>query len=139
MPDGRHPPARGEPYGGGMQSASVLVVEDDPSIRALVTEVLRDEGYDVQTANDGARAVDLILNDGLDLILLDLGLPVLDGMEVLRTMEAEDAGIPVVVVSARMDLKDALQAPNVVAAVEKPFDLDALVRTVRSSLRLGSA
>jgi DNA-binding response OmpR family regulator len=108
----------------------VLVIEDDPDIRAMMTEALECEGYDVAQAPDGAEGLRVAREQAPDLILLDLMMPVMDG----RTFRANQrldralARIPVIVVSAlRPDSTSGLDA---VAYLHKPFDLDDLYRLV---------
>lgn len=105
---------------------SVLVVDDDDAIRQAIAEVLRDEGYDVVCAANGAQALhELKKEKRPDLMLLDLMMPVMSGWEVLEELEAnsELSQIPVVVVSA-------MSAPGVAEHLSKPLDLDDLLSTV---------
>ena len=76
----------------------ILVVDDEPHITALVTRALRGEGYDTATADDGPVAVERILQGGVDLVVLDVGLPTMDGFEVLRALR--EAGWPAVISGA---------------------------------------
>src|SRR5580704_15453870 len=106
--------------------ANVLVVDDDEAIREVIAEVLRDEGYAVVCAGNGAQALDeLGRDDQPDLVLLDLMMPVMSGWEVLEHLQAHDdlARIPVVVVSA-------MNAPGAREHLAKPIDLEHLLATV---------
>jgi two-component system, OmpR family, response regulator CpxR len=106
--------------------ANVLVVDDDEAIRDVVAEVLREEGYDVVCAQNGAQALHQLQGDGpTDLVLLDLMMPVMSGWEVLEEMQSDDrlSRIPVVVVSA-------MSAPGASEHLAKPIDLDRLLDTV---------
>jgi len=79
----------------------ILIIEDDQDVRELYAEVLRDEGFGVEEAVDGQSGLAKILEDGYDLILLDIMLPKFDGLEVLKTIKkkAELKGIPVVLLT----------------------------------------
>ncbi|HLE88784.1 MAG TPA: response regulator, partial [Candidatus Limnocylindria bacterium] len=78
----------------------ILVVEDDRTLRQALTYNLEREGYDARSAVDGEQALAAIRDGGLDLVLLDLMLPGMSGMEVLRTARAEGIDTPVVILSA---------------------------------------
>lgn len=108
----------------------VLVIEDDADIRAMITEALECEGYDVVQARDGAEGLRVAREQAPDLILLGLMMPVMDGL-TFRAIQRQDrtlARIPVVVVSAlRADSNPGLDA---VAYLQKPFDLDDLYTIV---------
>jgi CheY-like chemotaxis protein len=106
--------------------ASVLVVDDDEAIRDVVADVLRDEGYRVVCAENGAQALRALQGDNHpDLVLLDLMMPVMSGWEVLEQLQANEelSQIPVVVVSA-------MTAPGAREHLAKPIDLEQLLATV---------
>jgi CheY-like chemotaxis protein len=114
----------------------VLVVDDDPVIRSTVAEVLRDEGYSVQEAGDGAQALEVVRGARPDAIVLDLMMPVLDGWAFVdRCRGVPGFGdVPIVVMSATHGLHESaerLHAMGVRAVVAKPFDLDALIAIVQ--------
>ena len=79
----------------------ILIIEDDHDVRELYAEVLRDEGFDVQEAVDGRSGLAKVLEDGYDLLLLDIMLPKFDGLEVLKTIKekAKVKGIPVILLT----------------------------------------
>ena len=110
--------------------ASILVVDDDALIRSTVSEALRDEGYDVAEAENGAQALSAVQRHGPDLIVLDLMMPVMDGWEFLRNCGALEAcaGRPVIVMSAAH--QSALGDLSAAAFVAKPFDLGHLLDVV---------
>jgi two-component system, OmpR family, response regulator len=107
---------------------SILIVDDDAGIRSFMALALRLEGFAVDTAADGAEALDKARRDRPDAIVLDLMMPTMDGHDFIRAWHAEpsDARAPVVVMSAGDGplSADALGAQAVLA---KPFDLDALL------------
>ncbi len=114
----------------------VLVVDDDPAIQRTLAIGLRARGYDVVPARDGRTAVDACADDEPDVVLLDLGLPDLSGVEVLRKVR-ERSQVPVIVLSARHGSDDKVQALDVGADdyVTKPFGMDELLARVRAAVR----
>lgn len=123
--------------GGVSEPHRLLVVEDDPPIRAVLVEVLSDEGYQVQAVTDGTQALDALRCWIPDLILTDLMMPGMDGWtfrERLRRLDPPINRVPIVVVSGVTDLKEQARALGARAAIAKPFDLDEVVRTVRRIL-----
>ena len=118
----------------------VLVVDDDPAIQRTLTIGLRARGYDVLPARDGRTAVQACAEDDPDVVLLDLGLPDLSGVDVLRTIRGRSQ-VPVIVLSARHGSDDKVEALDVGADdyVTKPFGMDELLARVRSAVRRSSA
>ncbi len=114
----------------------VLVVDDEPDMRWLLAGVLRAEGFDVAAAEDGQAALEQISRHSPDVILLDLKMPVLDGIQVLERTKAMDPQLPVVIVTAYADLPSAVQAMRLGAYdyLTKPFEHDEIVFTVRRAL-----
>jgi len=116
--------------------ASILLVEDDPSIREVTALGLRAAGFTVAVAADGVEALDRWRADGPDLILLDVMLPRLDGLEVCRAIRRE-ATTPIVMLTARADTIDVVVGLESGADdyVKKPFEMPELVARVRAALR----
>jgi DNA-binding response OmpR family regulator len=119
---------------------SVLLAEDDPSISDPLARALRREGYDVDVSADGPATLGRALSGGIDLIVLDLGLPELDGLEVCRRIRSEGRATPVLVLTARADEVDTVIGLDAGADdyVTKPFRLAELLARVRALLRRGS-
>jgi len=118
------------------QPARILLVDDEPSIQRSVGLLLRARGYDVEIAGTGAEALKIAARQVPDLIVLDLGLPDLEGTEICRRIRAASA-VPIVVLSARGAEADKVNALDLGADdyVTKPFGPDELLARVRVALR----
>lgn len=114
----------------------ILVVEDDPAVRNLVTTALDLHGYDVEKAETGELAVMEAASRNPDLIMLDLGLPDIDGVEVISKIRGWSA-VPIIVISARTEDSDKISALDAGADdyLTKPFSVEELLARVRASLR----
>ena len=115
----------------------VLVVDDEPIIRAFLSDVLADLGFLVETAVHGADALEKLARHSFQAVLLDLMMPVMDGREVLRRLRQDlaYAGLPVVVLSAApAELLRGARDLGAAACIEKPFDLDTLLSALSSVL-----
>jgi two-component system KDP operon response regulator KdpE len=121
-------------------AARILVVDDEPSILATLAPLLRARGYEVLTALNGRGAIDAAGREHPDLIVLDLGLPDRDGIEVCRDIRAT-GNVPIVVLSARGSEGDKVRALDVGADdyVTKPFGAEELLARVRAALRRSDA
>jgi two-component system, OmpR family, KDP operon response regulator KdpE len=117
-------------------AARILVVDDEPNILATVGPLLRSRGYEVQTAMSGRAAIEAVSLDTPDLVVLDLGLPDMDGLEVCRVIR-ERVTIPILVLSARGGESDKVRALDTGADdyVTKPFGAEELVARIRAALR----
>jgi DNA-binding response OmpR family regulator len=115
----------------------LLVVEDDCALAEVLTYSLRQLGYAVDRADDGAAADTILRHEHFDLIVLDLGLPKLDGLEVLRRLRAQDSPTPVLILSARDADEQRVQGLDSGADdyLVKPFSINELVARVRALLR----
>ena len=114
----------------------VLVVDDEPPIRKLLRLGLSTQGYDILDAPSGKVALELIAQKP-DLIILDLGLPDIDGLELLRRMRQTNEGVPIVVLSSRGEEAAKVQALDLGADdyLTKPFGMDELLARIRAALR----
>jgi two-component system KDP operon response regulator KdpE len=114
----------------------VLVVDDEAPIRRALSANLRARGYDVDVAATGEQALDLAAHHHPDLVLLDLGLPGMDGREVIDGLRGWSA-VPIVVLSARGSERDKVDALDAGADdyLSKPFGMDELLARVRAALR----
>ncbi|MCL6499440.1 MAG: sigma-54 dependent transcriptional regulator [Firmicutes bacterium] len=114
----------------------VLVVDDEENIRNLLSQILRQEGFEVETAADGATALRRASSGEFDLVLLDVRIPEKDGMEVLREIRREDPGAVVMIVTGYATLEMAVEAMRQGAFdyISKPFKKDELLLKVRRAL-----
>ena len=115
---------------------TILVVEDDPEVRTFVTATLDAHGYAHQSASTGREAIALAATSAPDIILLDLGLPDIDGIEVVRAIRAWSV-VPIIVVSARSEDADKIGALDAGADdyVCKPFSVGELLARIRATER----
>jgi len=114
----------------------VLVIDDEPPIRKLLRMGLTAQGYQITEAGNGKTALEL-MREAPDLIILDLGLPDIQGHELLRTIRSRNESVPVVVLSSRGDEAGKVQALDLGADdyVTKPFGMDELLARIRAALR----
>jgi two-component system KDP operon response regulator KdpE len=115
----------------------VLIVDDEPAIRRFLRTSLGSEGYQVIEAEDGRSALDLLQRNPTDLLVLDLGLPDIDGFEIIQRLRENGTALPIVVLSSRTDEAGKVRALDLGADdyVSKPFGVDELLARVRAALR----
>ena len=118
------------------QGGRVLVVEDDADIADVLRRSLRNEGYEVRTSADGVEALDLAAGFVPDLVVLDLGLPGLDGVEVCRRLRQE-GDVPILILTARTETEDRVTGLDSGADdyLVKPFERKELLARIRALLR----
>ncbi|MCU1534749.1 MAG: two-component system response regulator [Glaciihabitans sp.] len=117
--------------------SSILVVEDEQRISSFVDKGLRASGYSSTVVADGLEAVEHALSGGYDLVLLDIGLPSIDGFEVLRRVRAREQTLPVIMLTARTSVESTVAGLDGGANdyLPKPFRFDELLARVRLRLR----
>lgn len=114
-----------------MNDASVLmVVEDDPNIRALIRDLLTDEGYSVDEAANGAEALAILTTCKPDLILLDLNMPVMSGWAFMQEIRKTGKHMPVIIVSVQVKSKEEAAQLGAVDYLRKTFELADLLEKV---------
>lgn len=116
-------------------NGTVLVADDDPDFSATIKELLEDEGYSVVTARTGQETIDTITFDGIDVLILDLNMPIKSGDEVLAQIAQRGRKLPTIVVTAYSgddtDRLGRLEREKSVRSLSKPFDADELLNAVR--------
>jgi heavy metal response regulator len=118
----------------------ILVVEDEAKVASFIRRALEEESYAVDVCADGARGLDLARAGCYDLVILDLMLPGMPGLEVLRTLRKEQIAAPVLILTARSELDQKVKGLDAGADdyLTKPFAIEELVARVRALLRRGS-
>jgi two-component system cell cycle response regulator DivK len=118
------------------EQKKVLVVEDDPWIRSLMADLLAGEGYEVVEAPDGKQGLELASEREPDVILLDLAMPEVSGLDVLHELKSSNPtrDIPVIVVSAYAMLMMGSDARRADGVIQKPFDLADLLAQVQQAV-----
>ncbi len=119
---------------------SILVVEDDDTMRAALKRILESDGFEVKSAADGTQLGDVLGEMSVDLILLDVGLPWINGLELARLFKEHEAlkEIPLVFISGKtseFDIKRGFEA-GADDYIKKPFDIEKVKKTVRTLLQL---
>lgn len=121
-------------------TANILVVDDTPANLRLLAGILTEQGYNVRPARDGNQAISIAQTIALDLILLDINMPVMDGYQVCEKLKADDRtrGIPVIFISALSDVLDKIKAFGVggVDYITKPFQVEEVLARVATHLSL---
>jgi two-component system, OmpR family, response regulator QseB len=119
----------------------ILIVEDEPRLSSFLERGLRSRGYATTALRDGAKAAAITSDEDFDLVILDLGLPEMDGLSVLRELRRRGERLPVIVLTARDDLGDKIEGLDTGANdyVTKPFRLEELLARIRVQLREGTA
>lgn len=118
-------------------AATILVVDDEPPIRRLLRTSLSSQGFGVVEAADGREAVEQIRRSSPDLVILDLGLPDMSGLDLIRTIRAGGSSLPILVLSSRSDERGKVEALDLGADdyVTKPFGTAELFARIRAALR----
>ncbi|WP_019243233.1 MULTISPECIES: response regulator [Bacillus] len=114
----------------------ILIVDDQYGIRILLNEVLQKEGYTTFQAANGVQALDIAKNHAPDLVLLDMKIPGMDGIEILKRMKEHDRDIAVIIMTAYGELDMIQQAKDLGAITHfaKPFDIDDIRGAVKKHL-----
>lgn len=117
----------------------VLIVEDDPNLQDSLSRAMRAAGYAIDIAGDGDLALGLLRGGGFDLVILDLGLPKVDGLQVLRQARANGCRTPMIILTARDSVEDRVKGLDIGADdyLAKPFSLVEFAARARALLRRG--
>jgi two-component system OmpR family response regulator len=124
-----------------MQSPLVLVVDDEEGVRDLIVDALSMVSINTITANHGMQALNLIRENNVDLVVLDVNMPVMDGFEVLEKLRSTGNNLPVIILTARLDREDIKQGFDLGADdfVRKPFGIEELTLRINAVLRRASS
>ena len=119
------------------QATRILVAEDDRAVRESLVRALQLEGYTVVSARNGGEALEAVRQSQPDVILLDVSMPMVDGLTVCRVLRAEDNHVPVLMLTARTETSDRVAGLDAGADdyLAKPYDLDELLARLRALLR----
>ena len=112
----------------------ILLIDDNERLCAILAEELREEGYDVETAHNGRLGVQALRDGDFDLVVLDIRMPVMDGLDALGRILARDRGTPIVIHSAYGSYKEDFRAWSADAYVTKSSDSTTLLETIRGLL-----
>jgi two-component system OmpR family response regulator len=115
----------------------VLVVEDEVKVANFIMRGLEEEGYTVEVAEDGKKGLDLIRSKAYDIVLLDLMIPEIDGLEVLKEMRRDEIETPVLIITAKSTKEDVIKGLDTGSDdyLTKPFSFDELLARIRALLR----
>src|SRR5438270_13615508 len=116
---------------------TILIVDDEPGVRSSLSGVLRDEGYSVESVSSGEACLDRVSRGAVDLIVLDVWMPGMDGLATLAKLRERHVDAQVVLIPGRGNIESAVKAIKLGAFdfVEKPLSLDKTVLVVRNALR----
>ncbi|MCK4395707.1 response regulator [candidate division WOR-3 bacterium] len=114
----------------------ILIVDDDPNILFLFAEILKMDGYNVATASTGTKALQLVIHDHFNLLILDIKMPGIHGLEILRRLREKGNKIPIIICSAFEGMKDdfVIKSYEITDYLVKPVDLKLLSNTVKKTL-----
>jgi DNA-binding response OmpR family regulator len=115
-----------------MSAGRILVVDDEPEVRLVLTEFLESRGFEVTTAESGAKALAVVDSIKPHVVLLDVTMPEMNGIETLKQLAALKPGLPIIMVTANadVDVTSKLLAMGAADYIPKPFDLDYLGQAV---------
>jgi two-component system, OmpR family, KDP operon response regulator KdpE len=121
----------------GTAPCRVLVVDDEPAIRRFLRTSLDAQGFNITEAPDARTALAMMARNAIDVLVLDLGLPDMDGLDVIRTLREQGSAVPIIVLSSRSDEVAKVRALDLGADdyVTKPFGVDELLARIRAALR----
>ncbi|HTQ49305.1 MAG TPA: response regulator [Candidatus Acidoferrales bacterium] len=113
---------------------TVLIADDDLSVRKSLSKVLKDAGYQVVEAGDGAEAIEQFKTGQIDLLLLDIGLPIRNGWDTFESITSRSPAFPIIIITGKDNQYDTAVAAGVGALMEKPPDVTQLLKTIQELL-----
>ncbi|MFP4365144.1 MAG: sigma-54-dependent transcriptional regulator, partial [Spirochaetia bacterium] len=116
----------------------ILVIDDEPGIRTVLSDILEDEGYEVFTAEDGFAGLNILKTEPIDLVYLDVWLPNMGGIDVLKKIKEEYPEIEVIIISGHANIDLAVKAVKLGAFdfLEKPLSLDRIINLSRNAIQM---
>lgn len=117
---------------------TILLVDDEKSIRDSLNKLLRAEGYEVVLAQDGQEAIQMLVQEPIDILILDIGLPVKDGWATLRWLKQVNPLFPVILITGRWRQAELAEAAGVAVLMEKPLNLTLLLQHIRELVQAPS-
>jgi len=116
---------------------SILIVDDEPNYLVILSELLRDDGFEVFTAPGGAEGLDLVRDVDLDLVITDMQMPGMDGLQLLEAIKKINNHLPVIIITAFAEVDKAVTAMQAGAFnyLAKPFSNDELIVTINKALQ----
>ncbi|HHF52265.1 MAG TPA: sigma-54-dependent Fis family transcriptional regulator, partial [Candidatus Aminicenantes bacterium] len=120
-----------------MKGKNILIIDDESGIRSSLKGIFEDEGYNVKTTSTGEKGLDYVKNESYDLILLDIWLPEMNGIEVLKKIKNIDENIQVVMITGHGSVEAAVKSTKLGAYdfLEKPLSLEKVVLTAKNALK----
>jgi len=114
----------------------ILVVDDEPDLCWVLCRILEDEGYRVSTADSGEEAIDIVEKGDIDLIILDVLMPEIDGLEAYRRIKKMDASLPVIMITGHASMDKAMEAIKLGAVdyIAKPFRSEHVTNVIKLAL-----
>jgi DNA-binding response OmpR family regulator len=112
-------------------STKILVVDDEQTIRESLAKMLRAEGYEIVLAENGQEAIEKLVQESFNLLLLDLGLPVKDGWDIVIWVAQVNPLLPVIIITGRWNQRELAEKMGADALLEKPLDVPCLLQTIR--------
>ncbi len=121
--------------------ARILLIDDEPRMLSLLNSLLKAEGYEVSSVQDGSKVPDLIVNEAFDLMITDIRMTPIDGMELLKIAKDKKPGMPVIILTAYGSVETAIEAMKIGTFdyVTKPFKMDELLITIQRALEYSRA
>lgn len=119
-----------------MSKYKILIVDDQPGIRLLLSEVLKQKGYDVYTAETGPETLEKLKDIRFDLVIIDYQLPMIDGLSIVRILDEHNCPVPLIFMSGLPECLpvDPMEYENIVKSISKPFDIDEMLMDVEAAL-----
>ena len=115
---------------------SILIVDDEPSILQSLSGLLTDEGFEIYTADNGYEALKIIDSEVPDMVLLDIWMPGIDGIETLKEIKKTNPALPVIIITGHGNVETAVKATKLGAfdLIEKPLNIDKVIVAINNAL-----